>query len=147
MKGDSRVTGALTQCPLFYGRPIHALVPTCTLRHFADGQPIFQAGESAGHLIVLGAGAAELLDRSGQPAGTVRAPAAFGEAGLFAQHRKRSTTARATGDVDAILVPRDALLRAAAGDAVLTERLLTALADVADPAPRRRPSPSGHSGR
>jgi CRP-like cAMP-binding protein len=146
VKGDTRVTGALTQCPLFYGRPIHALVPTCTVRHYADGQPIFRVDDAAGHLVVLAVGAADLLDRAGQPTRRYRAPDAFGESGLFAHHRKRTATARAAGDVEVVLVPRDALLRAAAGDAVLTERLLTTLADAADPAPRRRPSPSGHSG-
>ena len=147
MKGDTRVIGALTQCPLFYGRPIHALVPTCTLRHYADGEPIYRPGDNAGHLVVLRAGQADLLDDSERVVGTYRVPAAFGEAGLFARHRRRHLTARAAGDVEAVLVPRDALLRAAADDAVITERLLTALADAADPMPRRRPSPSGHAGR
>jgi CRP-like cAMP-binding protein len=145
MKGDTRITGALTQCPLFYSRPIHALVPTCTVHHYADGQSIYQTGEAATHLVVLSNGSAELLDDAGQPARTYRAPAAFGEAGLFAPHRKRTATVRAAGNVDAVFVPRDALLRAAVGDMVVTERLLTALADAADPPPRRRPTPTGRA--
>ena len=146
MKGDSRVIGALTQCPLFYGRPIHALVPTCTVRHYADGEPLYRPGDNASHLVVLLAGRAELLDAAEHVVHTYRVPDSFGEAGLFAHHRRRNVTARAVGDVDAVLVPRDALLHAAAGDVVINERLLTALADAAEPAPpvdRRGPAEPG----
>jgi CRP-like cAMP-binding protein len=154
MKGDSRVIGALSQSPLFYGRPIHALVPTCTLRHYPDGQHIYRLGDDATHLIVLLGGRAELLDGDERIVRTHRAPGAFGEADLFARNRKRHVTASAAGDVDVVLVPRDALLNAAAGDVVIMERLLTALADAAapaaadhgSPARRPRPRPSG-SGR
>jgi CRP-like cAMP-binding protein len=142
MKGDSRVIGALTQCPLFYGRPIHALVPTCTVRHYADGEPLYRPGDNASHLVVLLTGRAELLDAAEQVVLTYRAPESFGETGLFARHRRRHVTARAVGDVEAVLVPRDALLHAAAADVVINERLLTAVADAAEPTPPAQPDPN-----
>jgi CRP-like cAMP-binding protein len=62
-----------------------------------------------------------------------RAPDAVVEVGVFATDRTRRVGATAVTDVEAVLVPRDALIRAAADDAVLAERLLTAIADIAAP--------------
>jgi CRP-like cAMP-binding protein len=128
-----RVTGALSQCPVFYGRPIHALVPTCAMHRYADRQAVFGAGDRASHLIVLVSGRVETfalrLNGDENPVARYRAPDAVVDVGIFASDRRRRLSARADGAVEAILVPHDSLLRAAADDAVLTERLLTAIAD------------------
>lgn len=135
MSGGGRISGALTQCPLFYGRPIHALVATCAMHRYVSGQPVFRVGESATHLVVLVTGRVEThsirANGDENPVGRYRAPDAVMEVGIFATDRTRRIGASAVSDVEAVLVPHDALLRAAADDAVLTERLLTAVADAA----------------
>jgi CRP/FNR family transcriptional regulator, cyclic AMP receptor protein len=137
MSGGGHVTSALSQCPLFYGRPIHALVPTCSTHRYPAGTAVFDAGERAGHLVVLAAGRVQThaLRANGDvaPIRARRAPDAVVEVGVFATDRTRRVGATAVTDVEAVLVPRDALIRAAADDAVLAERLLTAIADIASP--------------
>jgi CRP-like cAMP-binding protein len=133
---DTRITGALLQCPLFYGRPIHALVASCRLRQHAAGATLFRPGDPAGHLTVLGTGRVELytlrFNRQHHPVATLRAPDAVLDAGLFSTERRHRLGATAASAVDAVEVPRDAVVQAAAEDAVLTARLITALADATD---------------
>jgi CRP-like cAMP-binding protein len=135
VSGGGHISSALTQCALFYGRPIHALVPTCSAHTYAAGKPIFRPGEPAVPLVVLAAGRANTfaLRRNGDEHSVLqyRAPQALVEVGIFTTDRTRRLGATAVTDVDAVLVPHDALLRAAADDPVLAGRLLTMMADSA----------------
>ncbi len=135
MSGTSRITGALSQCSLFYGRPIHALVTSSSLHRYAAGDPVFRVGEPAPFVLVLVTGRARSYvswaNGAERGLGEHRAPDAVVEVGLFAADRSRRVSLTALTDVEAVHVPREALLRAAADDAVLVERLLSAVAGAA----------------
>jgi CRP-like cAMP-binding protein len=72
------------------------------------------------------------FNRQHHPVATLRAPDAVLDAGLFSTERRHRLGATAASAVDAVEVPRDAVVQAAAEDAVLTARLITALADATD---------------
>lgn len=139
-----RISSALLRSSLFYRRPIHALVPTCSLHHFTAGQTIFEPGEVTTHLVVLVVGEADTyavrVNGDLHPVAFHRAPDALIEPGIFASDRRRRIGAVATVDTETVHVPRDALIRAGAADPVLAERLLTAIADASAPPPPVGPS-------
>jgi CRP-like cAMP-binding protein len=135
VSGTSRISGALSQCSLFYGRPIHALVTSSALHRYAAGDPVFVAGAPAPFLLVMVTGRVRAhtarLSGAERDLGEHRAPDAVVEVGLFASDRLHRLSLTALTDVEAVHVPREALLRAAAKDVALTERLLTAVAEAA----------------
>lgn len=136
---SARINAAIGQCGLYYGRPVRGLAAASALKSFRAGALLFRPGEPATSSLVIVTGriATFTVRPNGQEQhGAVhRAPDAVIEAGLFATTRVHREGARAVTDAEVVLVPRDALLAAAADDRVLAERLLTAFADACTPAP------------